>query len=443
MRRRLARHLSELVRLAWPVIVARAGVMVMALVDIVMVGHYATRELAYLGIGMAPFMPVFLTLLGLLLGTAVVTSAALGADRPHDCGAAWRRSIPYAVGLGMLGALATTFGEPLLLLAGQTPELAANGGRVMFWLGLGLPAYLLYITSALFLEGVKNPKPAMLMMLVANVVNVGLNWVLIYGHLGFPAMGAEGSAITSSFVRWLLMASLVAYIWTMPGHTTYGVRLAPQGGWKDWAAQRRVGYSAAVSIGVESLAFSFMGIFAGWLGTVALAAFSIAHNLLAMAFMVSLGFGAATGVRVAIASGRGDLDDRNLAGWTGFGANVATMTVIGLIYMWMSDVLAAGYSNDIAVITVAIPLIAYCALIVVTDGGQAVMVHTLRSSGGIWAPALIQSFCFLGLMVPLGWLLALHWGHGAPGLFQAMLIASASSLILLSLRFRWIADTPN
>lgn len=430
-------------RLAWPVIVARAGVMAMALADIVMVGHYATRELAYLGIGIAPFMPVFLVLLGLLLGTAVVTSAALGAGRPAECGAAWRRSLPYSVVLGLLGALVTAFGEPLLLAAGQTPELAANGGRIMFWLGLGLPAYLLYITSALFLEGVRNPKPAMLMMIAANIVNIGLNWVLIYGHLGFPAMGAEGSAITSTLVRWLLMASLLAYIWTMPGHKTYGVRLAPEGGWKDWAGQRRVGYSAAVSIGVESLAFSFMGIFAGWLGTVALASFSIAQNLLAMAFMVSLGFGAATGVRVAIASGRGDMDDRNLAGWTGFGANVVTMTGVGLIFMSLADVLAAGYSNDLIVVAATVPLIVYCAFITVTDGGQAVMVHALRSSGGIWAPALIQSFCFLGLMVPLAWLLALQLQHGALGLFQAMLVASATSLILLSLRFRWIAHSPH
>ncbi|MHA1598494.1 MAG: MATE family efflux transporter, partial [Alphaproteobacteria bacterium] len=181
LRRRLSRHLSELMRLAWPVIVARAGVMAMALIDIVMVGHYATTELAYLGIGMAPFMPVFLILLGLLLGTAVMTSAALGGGNLTECGAVWRRSVPYSIGLGLLGALAAAFGEPLLLGAGQTPELAINGGRIMFVLGLGLPAYLLYITSALFLEGVKNPKPAMIMMIVANLGNVGLNCLLVYG----------------------------------------------------------------------------------------------------------------------------------------------------------------------------------------------------------------------------------------------------------------------
>ena len=128
----------------------------MALVDIVMVGHFATAELAYLGIGMAPFMPVFLILLGLLLGTAVMTSLALGEGNLTECGAVWRRSVPYSIGLGLLGTLATSFGEPMLLAAGQTEELAVNGGRVMFFLGLGLPAYLLYVTTALFLKASKT-----------------------------------------------------------------------------------------------------------------------------------------------------------------------------------------------------------------------------------------------------------------------------------------------
>ena len=362
----------------------------MALVDIVMVGHFATAELAYLGIGMAPFMPVFLILLGLLLGTAVMTSLALGEGNLTECGAVWRRSVPYSIGLGLLGTLATSFGEPMLLAAGQTEELAVNGGRVMFFLGLGLPAYLLYVTTALFLEGIKNPKPAMLMMLVANLVNIAFNWVLVYGHLGFPAMGAEGSAITSSLVRWLLMIGLIVYIWTMPGHEIYGIRLPAKGGWKDWAQQRRIGYSAAVSIGVESIAFSFLAMFAGWLGKVPLAAFSVAHNLLAMAFMVSLGFGSATGIRVAIAGGRGDWSDRNLAGWTGVGANIIAMAGIGLIFATLAPILASAYSNDMAVISAAIPLIVFCAIVAISDGGQAVMVHALRSSGGIWSPALIR-----------------------------------------------------
>jgi len=438
---RIRRHVSEALRLAWPVIIARSGVMTMALVDTVMVGRYATDELAYLGIGLVPFMPVFLILLGLLMGTVVVVSKALGRGMPADCGAAWRRSLPYAIALGLTGTAFTALGQPLLLLAGQTPEMAQHGGRIMFISGLGLPAYLLFITSSLFLEGVKNPKPGMVMMLVANLVNVAFNWVLIYGHMGFPALGAEGSAITTSLVRWLLTLAIMGYIWFMADHEIYAVRLRPEGGWRAWTEQRRVGYSAAVSIGGESVSFAILGIFAGWLGKVPLAAYSISHNLISMAFMVSLGFGSASVVRTAIARGRGDGADLRLAGWVGVGGNTVAMILIGLLFAFFPDQLAHAYSKDHAVIAVAVPLIAFCGYVVVVDGGQAVMVNALRGAGGIWAPALIQTSAFIGVMVPLAWWFAVQQGHGAIGLYWAVVAGTMTSFAMLAARFQWVSRT--
>ncbi len=437
-RHRVARHISEVLRLSWPVIISRSSLMTMALVDTVMVGHYATTELAYLSIGIMPFMPVFLIMLGMVMGTVVTTSAALGAERYTDCGAAWRRSLPYAATLGVLGFGVSFFGEELLLLSGQTQDLAYHGGRIMFILGMGLPAYLITVTCSLFLEGIKRPKPAMIAMLVANIFNVGLNWVLIYGHLGMPALGAEGSAITSALLRWVLAMTVLIYIWTMADQQKFGVRLKPVGGWRAWAEQRRVGYSAAISIGGESVSFAIIGLFAGWLGTVPLAAYSIAHNLISMAFMVSLGVGSATVVRVSIARGRGDNADLRLAGWTGLGVNIVFMGLIGLMFASVPAVLASAYSGDPAVIVIAVTLIAFCGGVIIFDGGQAVMVNALRGSGGIWSPAVIQTFSYVVVLIPLGWYLGIHRGNGAIGLYQAVLIASLVSLSLLSARFYWV-----
>lgn len=439
LKERLARHVSEVLRLSWPVIVARSGIMTMALVDTIMVGHFSTTELAYLSIGQMPFMPVFLILLGLVMGTVVMASAAFGAENFRECGAVWRRSMPYAIYLGLFGCVISLFGEELLLAAGQNNELAYHGGRIMFVLGLGLPAYMVTITCSLFLEGIKHPKPAMVMMLVANVFNVGLNWMLVYGHGGFDAMGAEGSAIATALLRWLLGIALIGYIWTMAGHEKFGVRLAPSGGWRAWAKQRHVGYSSAFSIGGESLSFAAMGMFAGWLGEVPLAAYSIAHNLIAMAFMVSLGVGSATVVRVGIARGRGDRADLQLAGWTGLGVNIVFMGLIGVLFAFLPSLLANAYSNDAAVVAIAAPLVAFCGFVIVSDGGQAVMVNALRGAGGIWAPALIQNIAFMLFMIPLGWWLAIESGRGAIGLFEAIFAATILSLIMLSARFMLVS----
>jgi MATE family multidrug resistance protein len=407
----------------------------MVLVDTIMVARFSTTELTYLAIGLMPFQPIFLILLGMVMGTVVMTSTAFGKENYKECGAVWRRSMPYAVVLGVGGFLVALFGQEFLSASGQTPGLAENGGHIMFILGLSLPAYLVTITASLFLEGIKRPKPAMLAMIVANIVNVALNWVFIYGHLGFPAMGAEGSAITTTVVRWLLAIAIVAYIWMMSDHHVFGVRLAPTGGWRVWAEQRRIGYSSAVSIGGESIAFSSMGLFAGWLGEVPLAAYSIAHNMISMAFMVSLGVASATVVRVGIARGRGDHADLKLAGWTGLGVNVVFMGLIGLMYWLAAAQLAGAYTHDPAVIAAAIPLIAFCGIIIIADGGQAVMVNAVRGAGGIWAPALIQNFAFLVVLAPLGWWLAIANEHGAIGLYEAIFVATILSLAMLSARF--------
>ncbi|HER26232.1 MAG TPA: MATE family efflux transporter, partial [Rhodospirillales bacterium] len=282
---------------------------------------------------------------------------------------------------------------------------------------------------------IKRPKPTMIAMVVANFFNVAFNWVFIYGHLGFPALGAEGSAITSASIRWLLAITVVIYIWTMADHQKYGVRLSPSGGWKAWAEQRRIGYSAAVSIGGEATSFAIIGLFAGWLGTVPLAAYSISFNLISMAFMVSLGVGSATVVRVSIARGRGDRADLRLAGWTGLGLNTAFMGLLGLVFIFAPSLLASAYTNDGEVITIAVTLIAFCGMVIVVDGGQSVMVAALRGSGGIWSPAIIQTFSYMVILIPLGWYLGIYRDIGAIGLYYAILTASLVSFSLLSARF--------
>ncbi len=173
-------------------------------------------------------------------------------------------------------------------------------------IGFGLPAYTLFLTTTFFLEGMRRPLPGMTMMIGGNVVNVGLNWIFVYGHLGLPAMGAVGSAWATTGVRVFLAVGLVAYVWTMADAERLGVRGGARTPWRAWRHQRRLGYAAAASIGVEGAAFATLNVFAGWLGVLPLAAFAIALNLISIVFMAAVGIGAATAVRVGIAHGRGD-----------------------------------------------------------------------------------------------------------------------------------------
>jgi len=435
---RLRRHVADLLRLSAPVVVARAGIMVMAFVDTAMVGRLSAHELAYLGIGLAPITTVLLTGIGLMMGTLVLTASAFGAERFTECGAVWRRSLGYALALGVAGAVICGFGEPLLAALGQPPDLAAGGGPVAQVVGLGLAAQLVFVTTTFFLEGIKRPVPGMVMMIAANVINVFLNWVLIYGHLGFPAMGALGSAWATTGVRVFLAVGLVAYVWTMADHARFGVRMRPAGGWKAWAEQRRIGFAAGASIGSEAVAFSTAALFAGHLGVLPAGVFSIALNLLSLVFMVAIGFGAATSVSVGIAHGRGNYRDLALAGWTGLGLNTAAMAAFGVAFALAPETLAGLYTTEAALLAASVPAVSLVAWVLVVDGGQALMANALRGRGETWVPTGMQAFSYFGVMVPVCWVLAFPVGNGVYGIWQGVLVASVVAMALLVGRFYWL-----
>jgi MATE family multidrug resistance protein len=436
---RIRRHLAELSRLSGPVIVSRAGIMTLALVDTIMVGRYAVQELAYQSIGLAPSTVLVVVTYGLLLGTLVSAAGAIGRGVEADAGAAWRRALPFALIVGAIGALLCQLGEPLLLATGQSADLAAGGGAVMRVIGWGLPGLALFVATSFFLEGISRPLPAMLAMIAANLLNILLNWLLVYGEWGLPELGAVGSAWATTLVRWAGAALLIGYVWTMAEHARFGVRRRPGGGWRAGVRQRRIGYATAASVGMESTAFAVVQIFAGWLGAMALAATAIAINVVAIVFMVALGLGSATAVRVGVAHGRRDPADLALAGWTGLAACTLVMAAAGAVLLVAAPAIAGVYSTDAALVAVAAPLIAFVAWILVVDGGQAVMANALRGRGDAWVPTVSHALSYFGVMIPAAWLFAFPLGRGALGLLEGILVASIVSVALLSARFLVLA----
>lgn len=432
-------HSRDIFRLAVPTIASRTGFMVMMIVDTVMVGHYSARELAYQSIGMAPMMFIMVTCFGLLMGTMVITAFNRGAGLHHECGAVWRRSIFYALILGLIGSLLSFFGEEFLILAGQSDELAVGGGRIMRILGYGAAPMFIYIASAYFLEALKRPLIGLYLMIAGNVVNVGLNWIFIYGHFGLPEMGAAGSAWATFGVRVFLAICIILVIWNLHDRVALGIpvrtNLVFKGGWRDWERQRRIGYGAGVSNGVESAAFSGMTLMAGLLGIMSLGSYSIAFNMLALIFMIALGTGSATAVCVGNAHGRKDYRDMAFAGWIGLGLTLVIMAAFGSVLFIFNTQLAAGFTKDAELAKSAASLIAFVSIVAVADGAQSVMAHALRGRGETWSPAAMHVVSYLMIMIPLAWYLTNYAGHGARGLFESILVASVVSTTLLSFNF--------
>src|SRR5260221_4243678 len=219
----LRQHIRRTVALAVPVMLARAGLIIMATVGTVMVGQAGPHELAYFAISLGPQTMMLVLGIGLLIGGAVLTAQADGARRSDQCGRIWKQAMIVAFILGLIYTVVLQWSEAILLGLGQTPEIAAGGGRVLRQFAAGMPPILLFIACSGFLEGIGRPKPGMIVALAFNLVSAFLSWLLIFGHWGLPAPGAEGAAIAATITRWLMVAAIIRYILPTKAAPHYGV----------------------------------------------------------------------------------------------------------------------------------------------------------------------------------------------------------------------------
>ncbi|MEM8758916.1 MAG: MATE family efflux transporter [Pseudomonadota bacterium] len=437
---RLTRHMSDLMRLAWPVMLSRAGILVMAFADIAMLGRYQVGAAGEANLGIAIFVPVLVFCIGLASGVVPVVSQAEGRGEHAEGGRAWRRAMVWAAVTSTIGAMVVFRGEWFLGALGQTPELAAAGGRVAEALAPGLIAQVLFAVCAFYLEATRRPIPALLVMLGANLANVALNWLLIWGHWGLPEMGAAGAALASTIVRWGAAAAMVAVILTQADPRGRGV-LGPAetfwgpGGWRAGWPMRKLGLSAGLSNGFETIGFAAMSLVAGYLGALALDAYSISHNIVSTVFMVGLGLAVATGVRVGNEEGRGRPSEAAFAGWCGFGAAAVLMGMLAILVVSFRETIAAVYTADPEVIARVSALLVFSVFVFMPDSMQVVMGQAVRALGDAWVAIGVYAVSFTVLLVPLGIYLALETPLEERGLLIAISAVCVLATALMAWRF--------
>jgi MATE family multidrug resistance protein len=299
----------------------------------------------------------------------------------------------------------------------------------------GLAAYLVFGALRQALQAMHHTRAIVLAIVVGNAANVALNYALIHGRWGAPALGAVGSAWASTACRWLMAAVLVGAAWP-----TLGPVLRP---WRPAALRPgalvplvRLGTPIGVQQCLEFFAFGLTGLLMGRLGTVPMAGHETALNLAALVFMVPLGVGAAAAVRVGHAVGRGDPPGARRAAALATLVGVGFMTTTAVVMLSAPRALAALYTTDAAVLAVAAGLIPLAGVFQVFDGLQAVSLGVLRGAGDTRAPMLINLVGFWLVGLPLGAWLCFGRGMGAPGLWWGLVAGLATVALVLAARVR-------
>ena len=430
--------LRELLTLAWPVVLARLGIMTMGLTDAIVVGNYAGRELAFHSLAWAPTSIIVVTAVGLLFGVQVMTARLLGEGRREEVGAVLRRGLVYAVQLGFAAAIALIVTGPWLLRQlDMEPGLAEGASPALIVFALSMPAYLVSVAAQFFLEALNKPKPGMVAMWVANAVNLGLNLLLVPDILNLGVQGAEASAWATFAARASLAVFLVIYIARLPEARALGVFSKPKSDPATSIQQRRIGYGGGSSYFIEVAAFAAMTFFAGRLGTSETAAWAIVLNVSAIVFMIPMGLSSATAVLVGNAYGARDRAGALRAGLVGLSVVTALTLIVALAIWPTAHIVVLAYGRDPALLAIAAPALVLATLFFVADGIQAVAAQANRAAGDVWWPTIMHFAAYGAIMMPLGWWLS-H-SLGIDGLVWAVIIASLASSTLLTGRFVRVA----
>ena len=382
MSRKLA---YEICRLAWPVLIAQLAVMAYAVIDTMMAGRFATDDLAAVGIGASIYFSVFVALMGVLLAVSPTVAQLLGAGRYGEIGEQVRQAMWLTLALAIISILLFRYPEPLLVISRAPPVVADKVRAYLAIAAWGAPAGLAFRLFASYTTAVSLPRVMMALNLLGLALKVPLTWVFTFGHLGAPAMGAAGCALSTTLVNWIIC--ILAWLWCglSPAYRSHGV--FSRWSWPRWDDQWRLtalGVPIGMTFLVDVTAFTFMALFIARLGAVNSAAHQIAANVAAVMYMLPLAMGNAVGVLAGQAIGARRFALARSTGVTGIVLALVLAVLSGTTLMLGASAVAASYTSDASVQAVAATLLVLVAGVsrvrcgAGRDGERAARIQTRR-----------------------------------------------------------------
>src|SRR6185437_5375769 len=377
---------------------------------------------------------------GVLTAVAPLSAYSMGAGDHDAAGRVAGSGLILAALFSVLVIVAMTMGGGLLGLIGYDPALAHEIARFLRAICWGAPGFLGFVVLRSLLASLGRARAVMAVLMLCVPANIGLNWVLILGHLGVPAFGLVGAAYASASVQWLMLVGVAAAVWWLRRRDRAPrlrgerheigadfLRILKLGG--------PIGGLQALEIGVFVVSAAVVGLF----GADALAAHQIAINYASMTFMVPLGISQAATVRVAAERGAGALAAARRAGFVALALGASVMatsavviwTVPGLI---VSAYVAVGNPANAALVAFALRFLAFAAAFQIADGVQVVSAGALRGYEDTTVPMLLAGVGYWVIGFAGGWVLAFPLGLGPVGMWWGFVIGLVTVAALLTVR---------
>jgi MATE family multidrug resistance protein len=422
----LRAEVRRVAALALPVAATQVGTMLLGFVDTLMLGRVGAESLAASAIANVWIFGTTQLALGTLFGLDPIVAQAHGARRGDVAGRALQHGLALALLLSVPVVALWLGCERFLLLTGQEPSLARAAHAYTFVQIPSVPFFLAFFALRQYLQGREMVRPALLVMVVANVVHLVGNYALIFGRLGAPELGLVGAGIATSLTRiasfgllawWTLAFRLHANAWVPWSRDAFS--------WRGLREILAYGVPVGFQTSLEVWAFSGAALLAGHLGATAIAAHSIVLNMAALSFMLPLGVALAATTRVGNLIGASRPADAQRAAWVAIALGAAVMTISALVFVIGRAWLPRLYSTEADVIAACAAILPIAAAFQIFDGVQVVGCGVLRGTGRTRPAAVFNLLGYWVLGLPLGAWLGLRAGWGLGGIWWGLAIGLA------------------
>jgi len=418
-----------------PITVGQVSQMLIGFTDTAFIARLGAIPLAAAAFTQGLFSVSYVVCVGLLTGPGVFAARDHGAGDEAGC-VSWLhhgRALALLVALGAFGllALASTQFDHL----GQPPEVMAIVRPFFLLVSASLVPAVTFQVERQFAESVGRAWGPMAIIVLDVGLNAFCNWVFVFGHLGFPALGLIGSGCATLLAR--LFALIAIAIWLRFSRHFSFLRRAP---WSGWQRQRfvgllRLGVPAGIMLLFETGAFGATALMMGWLGAVPLASHQLALSFAALTFMVPLGLSLAVSLRISRAHGEGRTAAARAIGVGALLAGLIAMLSFAALYLFAGGLLTRAFSTVPEVSTLAAELLIVAAVFQIFDGAQVIGVGALRGLTDVRVPAALTFAAYWLLALPLGYSLAFHTRLGPRGLWVGLAAGLSTAAISLTWRF--------
>lgn len=443
-RQQIQTELQALWHLAWPILIGQLATVGMAVADVAMTGHYAAADLAGISLGVSIWNMVILTIMGTMMAVNPMVAHHVGAQEHSAVGHVVRQGLWKALAVGLAAMVVANGAAMVFHTMDITPhirDLAIDFVRIT---SFGLPALAAYRVLYGYSASINQTKPLMVIALLALALNVLVNWLLIYGQVGFPELGGLGCAWSTLLGTWFNLGALLWWMRRAPAYRSTWPFAAYEGPeWKTIAHLLRLGLPIGITYFAETSAFGFIALLIAKFGSTQAAAHQIALNFASLVFMVPLSMGLALLTRVGQSLGAGEYRAARFRAWTGVGTSMVFAIVSATAMALFNRQIALWYTSDMAVVVLTAELLLLAAAFQLSDTAQVVISCAVRGYKVTRAPMAIHLTAFWVFSLPLGVVLGLApawapWHPAEPMAAQGFWIALVVGLTVAASGLVWL-----